>query len=144
MEEKYLPIGSVCLLKGGQRYVVVIGYLGVSNDDMNTVYDYMGAVYPIGVITSDVSFMFNHEQIDKVLFRGFEDEESKEFNKKLNELSKEDVIKKMKDAAAAQNGVTPEEKAAGAQTAVPNMPGTPVQAPITSGQTVTGPFNTMQ
>ena len=102
MEEKYLPLGSVCLLKGGQRYVVVIGYLGVSNDDLNTAYDYMGAVYPLGVISTDVTFMFDHEQIEKVVFKGFVDEEGLEFNKKLKELSKAEVLAKMQEAAAAE------------------------------------------
>ena len=138
MEEKYLPIGSVCLLKGGQRYVVVIGYLGVGNEEMDKVYDYMGAVYPLGVISSEVSFMFDHEQIDKVVFRGYEDEDGKEFNKKLNELSKDQVLQKMKESQAEEAAAS---QAAGAQTAAPVMPGTPVAptaapqpaAPVTPG-----------
>lgn len=110
--EKYLPIGSVCLLKGGQRYIVVVGYLGVSAQDRNTVYDYMGAVYPIGIISSEISFMFNHDQIDKVIYRGFENDESKEFNTKLNSVTKEQVAQQMKDnkvfAEAANGIVTPQ------------------------------------
>lgn len=112
MEEKYLPLGSVCLLKGGQRYIVVIGYLGVGNEDMNTIYDYMGAVYPLGVISTDVTFMFNHDQIEKVVFKGYEDDERKEFNQKLNELNKDEVLAKMQESAAQQptdpvSGATP-------------------------------------
>ena len=128
MEEKYLPLGSVCLLKGGQRYVVVIGYLGVSNDDLNTAYDYMGAVYPLGVISTDVTFMFDHEQIEKVVFKGFVDEEGLEFNKKLKELSKAEVLAKMQEAAAASAEGAPAEGApTGAAPAAPVAPtaGTP-------------------
>ena len=99
MEEKsgkYLPLGSVCLLNGGERYVVVIGYLGMSKENADTVYDYLGAVYPLGVISSDVSFMFNHDQIKQVVFRGFEDEEGRAFNEKLNTVVKEQLLEQMK------------------------------------------------
>lgn len=138
--EKYLPIGSVCLLNGGERYVMVIGYLGVSAQDQNTVYDYMGAVYPLGVISSDISFMFNHDQVAKVIYKGFENDESKEFNKKLNEVSKEEILQqmnaKMAETAAA-NGIQPVgEKPI--EPAAPAAPAAPV-APETNTPNVNNP-----
>ncbi len=34
MEEKYLPVGTVCMLKGGKKRVMVIGY-GITYSPMS-------------------------------------------------------------------------------------------------------------
>ena len=98
MEEKYLPLGSVVLLKNGEKPVMVIGYKvkakggdvyqdgqSVKNEEK---FDYCGCVTPIGMINSEFILMFNHENIEKVLFKGYEDEEVKKFNEFLKEDEK--------------------------------------------------------
>ena len=76
--EKYLPIGTVVLLKGGRKRIVIVGFLVISKDD-NKLYDYGGVLYPEGFISSDRTLLFNHDQIDKVYYVGLEDDESKKF-----------------------------------------------------------------
>lgn len=83
MEGKYLPAGTVCLLKGGKKRVMIVGF-GISpKEDPNKVYDYLGALYPEGIVSMDKNMVFNHEQIEQIVYKGLEDPEQKEFNLKL-------------------------------------------------------------
>lgn len=84
--EKYLPIGSIVLLKGAKKRIMIIGFMASSNETKDKVFDYMGCIYPEGVISSDQSLVFNHDQIDKIYYIGYSDKEEKEFSMKLNEL----------------------------------------------------------
>lgn len=81
-DKKVLPLGSVVLLKGAKRYLVVMGYLMVT-EGSDKVWDYMGCAYPIGAVSSEATLMFDAKQIDKVVFEGFSDEEGETFRKKV-------------------------------------------------------------
>lgn len=82
MNEDYLPVGSVVLLKEATRKIVIIGY-AVREEGSSEIWDYLGCAYPIGVIGSDKNLLFNKEQIHQVIFRGYLDEEGKKFQKDL-------------------------------------------------------------
>jgi len=86
MDFEFLPIGSVVMLKNGNKAVMVNGYLLIPSDDKEKMYDYSACIYPEGVLTSEQSFAFNHENIDKVLFRGYETDEYKKLLPKLVEI----------------------------------------------------------
>lgn len=86
MQEKYLPIGTVVLLKGGSKRVMITGFCSVDSNKSDVIYDYNGCVYPEGYLSSDQTCLFNHDQIDKIYYMGFVDDEEKEFKAKLNEL----------------------------------------------------------
>ncbi len=86
MQEKYLPIGTVALLKGGKKRVMISGFCAIAQEDQGKVYDYSGCVYPEGFITSNQVCLFNHDQIEKVFHVGLADEEEKTFKIKLNEI----------------------------------------------------------
>ncbi len=83
MEEKFLPIGSVVLLKGGEKKVMITGYCSVDRDQINKVYDYNGCVYPEGFLKSDQVCLFSHDQIETVYFKGYCDQEGENFRKWL-------------------------------------------------------------
>ena len=85
MEEKFLPVGSVVLLKGGKKRVMVIGFCAMSKENEGKIFDYSGCLYPEGLIASNQTCLFNHDQIEKVFFKGFVDNEETEFKNKLNE-----------------------------------------------------------
>lgn len=78
----YLPVGSIVLLKDATKKVVIIGY-AVVEESSTEVWDYLGCVYPIGVIGMNKNLLFNKEQIDKVVFTGYSDEEGKNFISQL-------------------------------------------------------------
>ena len=49
-------------------------------------YDYLGILYPEGHIGDQFQYLFNQEDIEEVIFRGFEDDERVEFLNKLTNL----------------------------------------------------------
>ena len=83
MREKYLPIGSVVLLKGGKKRAMITGFCSVAQDNQDKIYDYSGCVYPEGYLSSNQVCLFDHDQIEKIFFVGFEDEEETIFKSKL-------------------------------------------------------------
>jgi len=85
MEEKYLPIGTVVMLKNGKKRAMIIGFCPMSD---GITYDYVGSLYPEGVLSSDKSLLFNHDQIGQVYFKGYVDEEQTQFMAKLKEVIK--------------------------------------------------------
>lgn len=88
MRDKYLPIGTVVLLKGGKKRAMITGFCSVAQEDQEKIYDYSGCVYPEGYLSSNQVCLFDHDQIDKIFFLGYEDEEEKEFKDKLNQIVK--------------------------------------------------------
>lgn len=84
MNNELLPVGSIVLLKGAKRNVVIIGF-GAIEEGSSEVWDYLGAAYPIGVISSNKNLLFNRNQIEKVVFTGYVDSEDIELRKEINE-----------------------------------------------------------
>ena len=95
---KYLTIGSVVLLKGAKKKVMVTGFLSVSPETGEKIFDYSGCPYPEGFLNYNQVCVFNHDQIDKVYFKGYVNEEEIIFKRKLKDsLEKtplEDLSKK--------------------------------------------------
>ena len=88
----FLPLGSVVRLKGGKLRIAVIGSTPIEKGKTE-VWDYLGAVWPMGVITSDNNLLFNRDQIEEVVFEGFTDSAEVEFRTKL-EKAVEEIKKK--------------------------------------------------
>ena len=86
--EKFLPIGTVAMLKGGKKRVMISGFCALDEKNPDKMWDYSGCVYPEGFISSTLTCLFDHEQIEKVYHMGLVDEEEKSFKKSLNELLK--------------------------------------------------------
>lgn len=84
--EKYLPVGTVVMLKGGKKRAMITGFCSMATEDKTKIYDYSGCLYPEGILKSDQTLLFNHEQIDKIYHLGLVDEEEKEFKQKLKEV----------------------------------------------------------
>lgn len=99
IEEKYLPIGTVVMLKGGAKRVMISGFCAIEeqNTEKNKMWDYSGCLYPEGFLSSNQTCLFDHEQIEKVYHYGLIDEEEEKFKAQLNELlvgAKEQTEKK--------------------------------------------------
>ena len=73
-----LPIGSVVLLQGAQKRLMIFG-VGQEDLTTHTPYDYIGVVYPEGNMGEGSQLLFNHSDIEQIVFRGFEDEERDQF-----------------------------------------------------------------
>lgn len=93
MKKSLLPIGSVVLLKGGEKRLMICGRI---QTDVATgiTYDYSACYYPDGILNSKELFMFNNENIQKLFFVGFQDGEELAFKKfiqeKLSEASQQE------------------------------------------------------
>lgn len=77
-----LPIGTIVLLKEGKKRLMIYGVKQTESTNQKD-YDYIGVVYPEGNMGQGTQFLFNHEQIQEVYFRGYEDEERAAFIDKL-------------------------------------------------------------
>lgn len=86
--KKYLPVGSVVLLKKGKKKVLIIGYFSTESQTKIKVYDYIGCLYPEGIYKLDLSVGFNHEDIKEIYYMGYSDNDFKSFNEKLKEFKK--------------------------------------------------------
>ena len=85
--EKFLPIGTVVMLKGGRKRVMITGFCSTDEANKNKMWDYSGCLYPEGMLSSNQICLFDHIQIDDIYHLGLEDdEEEKEFKIKLKKL----------------------------------------------------------
>ena len=80
-----LPIGSVVLLEGGEKRLMIIGMIQINPDD-GKQYDYLACLYPEGFVGFEYTYLFNHKDIEKTYSQGFIDEEFYAFHEKLAEL----------------------------------------------------------
>lgn len=91
MDKNLLPIGSVVLLKGGEKRIMICGRIQVK-EGSEEIYDYSACYYPEGIINSESMFFFNHEAIEMVYFIGFQDTEELSFRSNvLNKLGELEV-----------------------------------------------------
>ena len=89
MEEKnLLPVGTVVMLEGGSKRVMIICFCSVEKNSKD-IYDYSGCLYPEGLLSSDEICLFNHSQIEKIYHTGLIDEEETTFKEDLYKAIKE-------------------------------------------------------
>lgn len=88
--EKFLPIGTVVMLNGGTKRVMITGFCAKSAEDLKKVWDYSGCLYPEGVLSPTETALFNHTQIAKIFHMGLaDDQEEKEFKRNLKQLEED-------------------------------------------------------
>lgn len=96
-EEKFLPVGTVVILKNGKRELMITSYCVMPAGEVydksgqidvkGQMFDYGACLYPEGLITSEQLFVFNHEQIDRICYKGYETDKQKEFSNMLKSES---------------------------------------------------------
>ena len=93
MYKDLLPIGSVVLLKCGEKRLMICGRIQAKAGE-NEIYDYSACYYPQGIVDPTSMFFFNRDAIDRVFFLGFQDAEELAFRSevldKLGELKIKD------------------------------------------------------
>lgn len=85
-DEKFLPIGTVVLLKGGTKKAMITGFCSIAAEDKTKLYDYTGCIYPEGYLDFSQICLFDHDQIEQIFHYGYVDDEEKEFKQELNEV----------------------------------------------------------
>ena len=86
MSKRLLPIGSVVLLKGGTKEAMITGYCAVTEEKPDVMFDYRACPYPEGIMISEGTALFNHDDIEEVLHTGWENDEYTNFMDKLEIL----------------------------------------------------------
>lgn len=105
IDEKFLPIGTVVLLKNGIKELMITSYCPIPKGNVydksgkvdleeGKMFDYGACFYPEGIIKSQQTFVFNHDQIERVCFKGYETEAQKKFSDTI----KEELAKKEKES----------------------------------------------
>ncbi|MCR4908001.1 MAG: DUF4176 domain-containing protein [Lachnospiraceae bacterium] len=82
MYKNLLPIGSVVLLNGAKTKLMITGRI-ISDEKMETIYDYVGCPYPFGMMGDENQFFFNRDAIERVYFIGFQNEEELQFQSEV-------------------------------------------------------------
>ncbi|GBG94782.1 hypothetical protein LFYK43_12410 [Ligilactobacillus salitolerans] len=78
-KEKLLPLGSIVYLEEGTVKLMIVGRGAVFDDEGTQKYsDYVAVEYPAGIDPESALF-FKNEDIDKVVFRGYEDNEEERY-----------------------------------------------------------------
>jgi len=81
LKNSILPIGSIVRVKG--QDLMICAYLKKDAVINNETYDYVCCVYPFGLDKN--SILIKTEQIDRVIFIGFQDNRFVELKNKMRE-----------------------------------------------------------
>ena len=136
--EKFLPIGSVVLLNGGKKRVMITGYCVGSAKNRNRLWDYSGCLFPEGVISSNQTALFDHNQIADVSFLGCADDEEEKFVTKLKEyMSRPDKIVLMNDYQLSHPEVANKQQNPTSNNTTPETITTTNENPIAQGSPAT-------
>ncbi len=81
----FLPLGSIVVINGGvKKYMVIARGLNVNLGSKQVLFDYGACRYPEGMEGDQVMY-FQHEDIAKVIFEGFNDEDNEMMIKNIND-----------------------------------------------------------
>ena len=94
--QELLPIGTVVLLEKANRKIMIIGVLQIDGQNQSVLYDYSGVVYPEGLINPKNNYLFNANQIERIFYMGYHNEEQDNLQK---------TVKIARENFYARNGV---------------------------------------
>lgn len=93
----YLPLGSVCSVKGSNKKLMVLGRGLLVHQDRGskklTYFDYGACLYPEGLVSDQVMY-FNHDGIQEVFWEGYKTEEDAGYLAKIREYTEGIDIKR--------------------------------------------------
>lgn len=90
MFKELLPVGSVVTLVGGVRKIMIIGIKTMHKDNPDLIYDYIGVLYPEGFLGDEGNFMFNHSDINDIIFKGYQNPERDNFIEYMEQAYKKE------------------------------------------------------
>lgn len=100
MKIDYLPIGTVVRLNRTEDLFVIIG-LAVRNADDETR-DYLGVRYPVGALSSENYYFFNHNMIETIIHQGYVSVDHESYKNLLNVVLSERYQKDKTDNKAGE------------------------------------------
>lgn len=83
MKNQLLPLGSIVKVKKSENIYMIMGY-GFKNEADGKYYDYAASIFPIGLDVKEID-MFNKEDVQTMLFIGYQTKESIKYRDIMNE-----------------------------------------------------------
>lgn len=83
VESTLLPIGTIVKLNKIKKTVMIYGRHQIQTSS-NKIYDYIAVPYPEGNLTNDFNVFFNREQIEDIIFKGYESETELALREKID------------------------------------------------------------
>ena len=87
--KKFLPVGSIVRVKKMDFDMMITGFCIGDVRKKDTLYDYSGCMYPIGIMDVNKPFLFFHSDIENVVYYGYGSLEYRSFNEKLLNVMEE-------------------------------------------------------
>ena len=84
--ERFLPVGTVVVLKGGLKTAAITGFCSIEAGK-DKMWDYSGCLFPEGFLSSNQTLLFDHDQIETIHHMGLVNEEEIAFKKKIVEFA---------------------------------------------------------
>ena len=83
-------LGSIVTLIEGKQKLMIVNRnaLVTSKDESQNVYDYGACIWPLGVEKSRI-FYFNEENIDRIIFEGYDDMDNQIIELEMKKFLKE-------------------------------------------------------
>ncbi|WP_106768273.1 DUF4176 domain-containing protein [Paenibacillus faecalis] len=79
MSQRLLPNGSIVILKEGKKKLVIYGRKQILALEEPQMFDYLACPYPEGYVSPEFAYLFNHEDIQDIVFIGYQDEDEEQF-----------------------------------------------------------------
>lgn len=98
MIKEYEPIGTIVKLYDNNNLVMISGYKFCNPNNGYNVEDYIGVLYPNGLSMVDKNILFSKDDIEKVIFKGYE-------NKQETSLLNDESFKQAGKYLFDENGV---------------------------------------
>ena len=76
---------------------MICGRLQVRNSDQK-LFDYSACLYPEGILNPEEMFLFQHEDIDELVFQGYEDDDEVKMKQYIENRKKEWLSKHKKQS----------------------------------------------
>ena len=92
--KEFLQIGSVVVLKGTQKKLMIIGRVQVCEGKMHK---YSGVLYPEGYLGNDKLYLFDEADIETIYYMGMQDAEEFAYRKALQESVEKEMERKAAD-----------------------------------------------
>lgn len=92
--KKYLPFGSVVLMIDAKKRIMITGYAVKAPESGDRLWDYIGCLWPEGMIVPDKNLLFDHKDIQQIFAIGYTDDEQKRF---MSVLDKATEIKEQRE-----------------------------------------------
>ncbi|GAB2022767.1 DUF4176 domain-containing protein [Pseudolactococcus yaeyamensis] len=88
MNENILPLGTVVTLKNGDgsKLMIIARASIVIEEEKEAYYDYASVLIPQGMITPETVYFFNRENVEEVVFKGFQDYDEQEYEAEYDDM----------------------------------------------------------